>query len=183
MNSFRTILTAIIFIFAFQLQAQKALVSKDNETTFFSKAPLENITAKNGQTTAAIDLTKKELVVKMLIKHFDFKNSLMQEHFNENYMESDKFPSAVFTGTLISDEDLDVNNKGKFPVKVKGTMKIHGIEQPFESDAIIEVLEYQIRASADFILKPADFEIKIPKMVVKNIAENIEVSTALTFEK
>lgn len=183
MKLLKILFSVSLVMLSFTISAQSALVSKTNTTTFFSKAPLENITAKNDQTTAAIDLSKNEIVVKMLIKHFDFKNSLMQEHFNENYMESDKFPSAVFSGKIVSDTELDINNEGKFPVKIQGTMTVHGVEKPFETETILEVLKYQIRASAEFILKPADFDIKIPKTVIKNIAEDIEVSTTLTFEK
>ncbi|MEL6721434.1 MAG: YceI family protein [Bacteroidota bacterium] len=163
--------------------AQGPLITKDSETHFFSSAPLENIEAINKQTTAALDISKGEIVVKMLIKHFDFEKKLMQEHFNENYMESEKYPSAVFKGKFTSAEPIDVNSNGKYEVDVAGEITIHGVTKPLNCKATIEVMDKKVAANTKFTVKTKDFDIKIPKLVVKNIAEEIEITTSLSFSK
>jgi len=163
------------------LAAQGPLITRDGSTTFFSHAPLEDIEAVNDQTTAAVDFTKGDVVVKMLIKHFTFENALMQEHFNENYMESEEFPSAIFKGTIVTDEVIDLSQDGTYEVNVKGTLTIHGVQQPSETKATITVAGNTVKAITKFIAKPADFDIEIPSVVVKNIAEEIEVTTTLNF--
>ena len=117
----------------------------------------------------------------MLIKHFTFENALMQEHFNENYMESEKFPSAIFKGKLISDNAIDVSQDGSYEVLLNGQLTIRGISTPLEAPATITVSGDQVTASTVFIARPAEYDIKIPAVVIKNIAEEIKVSTSLTF--
>lgn len=163
------------------LVAQEPLITRDGSTSFFSHAPLEDIEAVNDQTTAAIDFAKGEVVVKMLIKHFTFENALMQEHFNENYMESEKYPSAIFKGTIVTDEVIDLSQDGTYEVAIKGNLTIHGVQQATETNATITIAEGMVTASTKFIAKPADFDIEIPSVVVKNIAEEIEVTTTLNF--
>lgn len=159
--------------------AQGPLITKDGTTTFFSHSPIEDIEAVNEKTTAAINFAKGDVVVKMLIKHFTFENALMQEHFNENYMESEKFPSAIFKGKLAS--IIDVAKDGSYPVMLKGDLIIRGISTPVETEATITVAGDKITATTKFIAKPVDYDIKIPAVVIKNIADEIEVTSTLTF--
>lgn len=161
--------------------AQGPLITKDGSTTFFSHSPIEDIEAINEKTTAAIDFSKGNVVVKMLIKHFTFENALMQEHFNENYLESDKFPSAIFKGKMASEAAIDLSQDGTYEVTITGELTIHGVSKPLETTASITVAGDKVTASTEFIAKPADFDIEIPKLVVKNIAEEIKVSTDLSF--
>jgi polyisoprenoid-binding protein YceI len=159
--------------------AQGPLITKDGTTTFFSHSPIEDIEAINEKTTAAVDFTKGNVVVKMLIKHFTFENALMQEHFNENYMESEKFPAAIFKGKLAT--SIDVSKDGTSTVVLKGDLTIRGVSTPVETEATITVAGEKITATTKFIAKPVDYDIKIPAVVIKNIAEEIEVTTTLTF--
>ncbi|WP_020571726.1 YceI family protein [Neolewinella persica] len=159
--------------------AQSPLITKDGTTTFFSHSPIEDIEAINEKTTAAINFSKGDVVVKMLIKHFTFENALMQEHFNENYMESEKFPSAIFKGKLAT--LIDITQDGDYPVMIKGDLVIRGISTPVETEAKITVAGEKITATTKFIAKPVDYDIKIPAVVIKNIAEEIEVTSTLTF--
>jgi len=162
--------------------AQQPLITKNSTTSFFSHAPLEDIEAVNKQTTAALDLARSEVVVKMLIKHFEFENKLMQEHFNENYMESEQFPAAIFKGSFASKTPIDAASTGEYEVIVEGTMTIHGVTRPLHCEATIAVEEGTVRAITTFNVRPEDFDIEIPKLVVKNIAEEIEVTSELFFE-
>ena len=164
------------------IYGQKTLITKSSTTSFYSHAPLEDIEAINSQTTAALDLAKKEIVVKMLIKHFTFENALMQEHFNENYMESEKFPSSIFKGSFNSAQDVDLNVDGTYEVEVVGEITIRGIQKPVNCMATMIVKDRTLKATTKFVLKPKDFNIDIPSVVVKNIAEEIEITSELVFK-
>ncbi len=159
--------------------AQSPLITKDGTTTFFSHSPIEDIEAINEKTTAAIDFGKGDVVVKMLIKHFTFENALMQEHFNENYMESEKFPAAIFKGKMA--DVVDITQDGTYPVMLKGNLTIRGISTPVATEATITVAGEKVTATTKFIAKPVDYDIKIPAVVINNIAEEIEVTSTLTF--
>lgn len=179
----KTILLSLVLVLGASAAAlaQSPLITRDGSTTFFSHSPIEDIEAVNSKTTAAIDFTKGDVVVKMLVKHFTFENALMQEHFNENYMESEKFPAAIFKGKLAGGQTIDLTQDGEHTVTIEGELTIRGIGKPLTTEATIIVKGSQVSATTKFIAKPADFDIKIPSVVVKNIAEEIEVTTALTF--
>lgn len=166
-----------------QLTAQETLVTRTGVTSFFSHAPLEDIEAVNERTTAALNLEKGEIVVKMLIKHFTFENALMQEHFNENYMESETYPTALFKGTFKTDKPIDLSTDGMYKVTVDGELTIHGETKPHTGTATITVKDGKVSAETKFVASPADYGIEIPTVVVRNIAEEIEVTTKLDFSK
>lgn len=176
------IIILVLSLLVSNAYSQETLITKSSSTSFFSHAPLEDIEAVNNQTTAAINLSKKEIVVKMLIKHFTFENALMQEHFNENYMESEKFPSSVFKGSFSSSQDVDLNVDGTYEVDVTGTITIRGIEKKVSCKATMIVEDRTLKATTKFVVKPKEFNIEIPSVVVKNIAEEIEVTSELVFK-
>ena len=105
----------------------------------------------------------------------------MEEHFNENYMESETYPSALFKGTIVTENPIDINVDGDYEVEVKGTLTIHGVEQAHTGVATITVADRQVSGKTVFIARPKDFDIEIPTVVVRNIAEEIEVTTTLDF--
>jgi len=175
------LLPLVALVSFYSLSAQETLLTRTSTTTFYSHAPIEDIEAVNNRTTAALNLDKGEIVVKMLIKHFEFENALMQEHFNENYMESEKYPSALFQGTFTAQDPIDLNKDGDYDVTVSGTLSIHGVEQPLTTDAVITVSDRKVSAKTTFIARPKDFNIEIPTVVVRNIAEEIEVRAQLDF--
>ncbi len=179
---YKYLLLPLVAIISFcSLSAQETLITRTSSTKFYSHAPMEDIEAINNRTTAALNLEKGEIVVKMLIKHFEFENALMQEHFNENYMESEKYPSAIFQGTFTSKNPIDLNVDGDYDLTVEGTLTIHGVKQPLTAEAVITVADRQVSAKTAFIARPKDFDIEIPTVVVRNIAEEIEVTTELDF--
>lgn len=177
----RYITLFFLLINAGLLLAQGPMVTKNGTTSFFSHSPIEDIEAINKKTTAAIDFSKGNVVVKMLIKHFAFENALMQEHFNENYMESEKFPAAIFKGKIDQAESIDPTLDGDYNVSLKGTLTIHGVTKPLDASATISIVDGKVTANTKFIARPADFDIEIPSVVVKNIAEEIEVTSVLSF--
>lgn len=140
---------------------------------FFSKTPLENIKAENRQVYAVIDPAKKTLAFTLLLKSFLFDKQLMQEHFNENYVESEKYPKSSFTGTI--NGALDVTKPGSYPVTVKGQLTLHGVTKPVEVPAVLEVQPGKLTGKADFKITPGDYNISIPALVKEKIESQIAV--------
>ncbi len=164
--------------FSTSILAQQTYLTKDGEVTFFSKAPLEDIEAINHKVSAAMDLSTKEIIVKMNMVDFNFDKSLMQEHFNENYIESEKYPTGIYQGTMITDADLSVD--GNYVINTSGEITIHGVTKPLQTEVQITVAGGAIEANTKFKIKTADHKIKIPRLVIKNIAEVIDVTANLS---
>ncbi|MEQ8323963.1 MAG: YceI family protein [Vicingaceae bacterium] len=176
------ILFLTILLFSTVLNAQK-YVTKTGHIKFFSTTPMENIEAHNRQVNSAFDLSNGNFVFKVLIKSFEFEKALMQEHFNENYMESDKFPNAMFSGKIENISDVDFDKNGDYSVDVKGNLTIHGVTKSVEQKGTFTVSGDGINANAVFKVKVADYDIKIAKAVIDNIAEEIEITVDAKLEK
>lgn len=141
---------------------------------FYSKTPLEDIKAENNQVLAIIDVANKKLAFSMLLNAFVFPKELMQEHFNENYVESDKFPKATFTGTWA--DNIDLTKGGQVTIHVAGTLTLHGVSKPFTTTATLNLAGGTLTGKASFQLIPGDFNINIPSLVRGKIADKIDVS-------
>ena len=139
---------------------------------FFSSAPIEDITATNESANSVLDLDNGTFVFSVKIKGFQFEKSLMQEHFNENYLESDKYPKSTFSGKIVDWK----NENGKKTVIAAGELTIHGVKRQVEIESTIEVSEGDVKVEAVFPIKLEDYKIKIPKAVFYNIAEEVEVT-------
>lgn len=153
---------------------------KESKIMFYSKAALEDIQAVNKSSIGLVDASTKDFVIKVTIKSFVFDKALMQEHFNENYMESDKFPTAVFKGKI--EGNFDVSRDGSYPVKMNGKLDVHGVVKDHIIPVTIVVKNGVISFSCEFKLALADHGIKIPKMVTQNIAEIVDVKVEGTLE-
>jgi len=177
----------ILFIFSIlslstSLFAQK-FITKNGFIQFYSETPMETIQGDNHSVNAAYDHESGMFVFKVLMKSFDFEKALMQEHFNENYVESDQFPTATFKGQIENNADIDLSKNAEVTVKVKGKLTIHGVTQEVEEEGIMKIEGDIINATSTFNVKPADFDIKIPGAVVNNIAEEIEVRVNVDLKK
>ena len=150
------------------------------QTTFFSTAPLEDIEALNSRVAAIFDLNTGQLAFSMLMKDFQFKNSLMQEHFNENYAESDKYPRARFTGTLVTMPTEDQLRSGPQPVYVQGLLTIHNVKRKVRVPGTLQLRANDLVVTSKFSVAPVDYKIKIPALVRNNIAKSIDISVILT---
>jgi hypothetical protein len=145
------------------------------ETSFFSETPVENITAVNKTVGAIINTTTNEVAVSMKMSGFDFPNKLMQEHFNENYMESEKYPIGTFKGKII--EPIDFTKNGTYDVTAKGQLTIHGVTLPRDLKGKLTIENQKINLISNFDIKLVDHKIDIPKLVFAKIAEVISVKT------
>jgi len=154
------------------LKAQQ-FTSRNGYVGFFSSTPLEDIKAENKQVYVIIDTDKKQLAFTCLVKGFLFKKELMQQHFNENYVESDQYPKASFSGTYTG--DVMVNKNGRYAIQVKGDLTLHGVTKTITAPATLVVNGPTLTGEARFQLKPADFNIAIPALVKDKIAKQIDV--------
>ncbi len=148
--------------------------NNSNVISFYSKAPLEDIEAVNKEATSIIDIPTRNVAFKVPIKSFKFQNRLMQEHFNENYMHSDKFPDGTFAGKII--EYVDLKKEGEHEVTVSGKLTIHGVTQNRTIKGKITIKNQTAMIDCKFDVYLKDHHIDIPKMVIKKIAEKIEVT-------
>ena len=154
-------------------QSSGKIIARQGQVTFFSYTSVENIDATNNQVLSIIDLNSKEIAISMLMRAFVFKKALMQEHFNESYVESDIFPKATFEGEI---PDLDISFASPQTRMVKGSITVHGITRPIEVKTNFEKKDNKLQVSGDFEVKVQDFEIKVPPIVAANIAKTISVT-------
>ena len=174
----KTIILLLCVFFTDNALAQK-YKSSSSSIHFFSNAPVEDIEATNLDGQSAIDLATGEIVFSIPIKSFTFEKSLMQEHFNENYMESDTYPKATFKGKII---DFDIGNTSLQDANAKGILKIHGIEKEISVEGQLKIGDNSMELNAKFSVKLEDHKIKIPKIVFYNIAEIIAVTISFNYE-
>ena len=178
------IITLTIFgIVAFNQLIAQPLIDRKGKASFYSEAPLEDIEAWNEEVLGAIDLEKGTIAVSMFIKGFHFDNSLMEEHFNENYLESEKYPKATFSGTLRNLDQLDFRSNDPFRAEAEGTVEIHGVKRPLIATVEFANSRGVLEAMTSFDLSVADFDIDVPKLVIKNIAEVVQVKSSFQFKK
>lgn len=178
----KILLTLILAAGIYSLQAQK-YITKNGHIKFFSSAPLEDIEANNHQVNSALDIKTGDFVFKVLMKAFEFEKALMQEHFNENYVESHKFPNASFVGKVMNLDEIDFTKDGTYNAIVEGDLTIHGVTKQVKEEGTFTVKDGQISGKAIFNVKVADYEIKIPKNLAKNIAEVVEVTVDVKLDK
>jgi YceI-like domain len=148
---------------------------------FYSKTPLEDIQGENNQVYAVLDPANHHLAFAVLLKGFIFPKELMQSHFNENYVESDKFPKATFSGTCSG--DMDLSKDGIYQIVVKGDLNLHGVTKPLETTGQLEVKNGKIVGSSAFKIKPEDYQISIPGVVRDKIAKDIDVKVQIVWTR
>lgn len=166
------------------LAAQERYATRTGHIAFFSETPVENIEAHNNKVTSVWDVTTGAIQFAALIKAFEFEKALMQEHFNENYMESNTYPKAEFKGTVDGLSADQIKEPGTYDVKVTGDLTVHGVTKQVSHPGKITVNEDgSMKAVSEFIVKPEDHDIEIPGVVRNNIAEEITVKVDLDYKK
>ena len=178
----RSLLLSLVLCAGLGVNAQK-FITKTGHIHFFSDGAMEKIEANNTQVNSAFDATTGDFVFKVLMKSFEFQKALMQEHFNENYVESDKFPDARFVGKVTNFKDVNIAKDGSYPVTVEGKLTMHGVTNNVKEKGTFEVKQGNIRANSKFNITLADYKIEIPGAVVKNISKTVEITVDANLEK
>ena len=172
----------IIFSGVIKNQPDNLYRSLQGEIFFRSEAPLEIIEAKSESLKGIIDASKRTFAFTIPIQSFEGFNSPLQKvHFNENYLESQKFPNATFIGKVI--EKIDFSEDGNYTIRAKGKLEIHGVvqERIIKSNVIVEGDRFSLHSNFTVIL--AEHDISVPKIVYQKIANEIQVEVKATFEK
>lgn len=162
--------------------AQSRFVDRQGTASFYSEAPIENIAAHSKEAMSIIDIETGEIVATIAMKSFVFKKSLMQEHFNENYVESDKYPTATFKGKIANIQGLDLSKQGTFQLDIVGDINIHGVTRTLQCTAALSKTANALTANVSFPIRVADFDIDIPKVVFYNIAEVVDVKASFSYQ-
>jgi polyisoprenoid-binding protein YceI len=177
--AFFTLVTLVLTISG---QAQK-YVTKNGFIRFYSDAAIEKIEATNRQVNAAMDIVTGDFVFRVLMKSFTFEKALMQEHFNENYVESDKFPNATFLGKIINIKEVNFQKDGIYPVTVEGKLTLHGETKQVSEKGTFEVKEGKLIGKAKFNITLSDYKISIPNTSVNNISKTLEIIVEVVLDK
>jgi polyisoprenoid-binding protein YceI len=168
---------------ATSMVAQEKYNTKNGTIVFEASVPsFEEVKAKNENVSAILNLETGDFASLVLINGFRFKVALMEEHFNENYMESSKFPKAIVKGKL---KDFSASKLAEESTKytLEGTITMHGVTKPFETLVSISKKGNSLIVESDFVLNPTDFNIEIPKIVSNKIADEVHVSVKYSLLK
>jgi polyisoprenoid-binding protein YceI len=158
-------------------------VTRAGTISFFSESPMEDIEAQSQQTSALLDLQTNQLAFSLPIRSFQFKRSLMQEHFNENYMESERYPKATFVGRLLKVNPVALRaSSAAQSVTAEGELTIHGVTRPVRVPGTLQLQNGHLLVEATFMVAPADYQIKIPALVRDHIAKSVQVRVHLRAE-
>lgn len=158
-------------------------MGKTYNISFFSDGPVEDIAAVSKSAQMVLNASTNEIALKVSIKSFDFDKELMEEHFNEKYMESDKFPNATFSGKIRDTINYKVD--GIYTVTVVGKLTMHGVEKPRTIQGTLTIKGGELFVDCKFTVALKDHAIEVPTLVAQNIAETVDVTikTTLTLYK
>jgi hypothetical protein len=162
--------------------AQERFFTKTGKITFLSTAPLENIEAVNKTAGAVLDTKTGAVQVMVLMRGFEFKKALMQEHFNENYVESEKYPKAEFKGTIVNNGEVNYTRDGTYPVTAKGQLSLHGVTKEITIPVTLKIEGGKIEATSAFPVLLADHRISIPNLVKDKISKQVNVTAGFKLD-
>ena len=171
-KAFFTVLMCGVLVSAF---AQKYFTRTGN-ISFSASSPLEPIEATTKTASCVVDATTGNIEFAVLITSFQFEKALMQEHFNENYMESGKYPKGSFKGKIDNIKDIHFNKDGIYKGRVSGTLEIHGVAKPISTNADFTVSGGKIKTNSNFSVLLSDYNIKIPGAVADKISKTAKIS-------
>lgn len=176
----KLILSVLFVVFSILISNAQKFEGKESFVKFFSAAMLEDIAADNKEARTLYDHSSNQIAFSIPIKKFKFSKKLMQEHFNENYMESEKYPTATFSGTV---SGFDISKDDAQEVVAKGTMKLHGVSKEVEVNGTLQSTKEGLVLKAEFPIKLKDYKVKIPKLLLQNIAEAVTVTLDFTYQE
>lgn len=174
-----TLFLACLITFSLKAQLYKNKVEQ-GIISFYSQTPLEDIDATSKKATVVLKTTTNDIQIGVPMISFKFKKPLMEEHFNENYVETEKYPTCTFKGKII--ETVDFSKDGEYNVSVKGIMDLHGVQKEIEAPGVITIKGKEITVSSSFKIRVADYNIKVPSLYVKNIAEVVDIKVNSVIE-
>lgn len=170
-------------LFVLFTDAQNIYMTKNGKASFFSRAKSpEKVEADNNEVSSVVNMQTGDMVFAILLKSFHFQSALMEEHFNENYVESNKYPKSTFKGTIKNISTVNFLKDGIYPVTVEGDLTLHGITKNVAAKGSLTIKAGKISAYSKFDVKLKDFNISIPSLVADKISESIDVIIDCKYE-
>lgn len=179
----RLVVVVSLLLATVAVNAQDKYFTRSGKVSFHSKTDMETIEAVNTKGTSILDVKAGTIEFAVLMKAFEFEKELMMEHFNENYVESDKFPKSTFKGTIADIASVNLQKDGVYPVKVKGQLTLHGVTKDVATDGTIEVKGGKPTGKASFNVLLADYNITIPNVVKDNISKSVKIDIIAAYDK
>jgi hypothetical protein len=180
-NLFKTLLIGLCVLATHQGFAQRYM-TKTATVDFISKTPIETFTALNKSSVCLLDAGTGSLDLVVQIKSFVFEKQLMQEHFNENYLESEKYPKATFKGKINQLTPAQYAKEGIYPVEIEGKLTIHGVTKDIKEKARLSINSKGILLEGGFQVAPTDYQIAIPGAVKDKIAKEVFIHVKAVME-
>ena len=178
----KLVITIFALIFSIVLFGQDIYFTKTGTVIFDSSTPLETIHAENKQVTSFLKTSDGELNFAALMKSFKFPNALMEEHFNENFIESSQFPKAVFKGRIVNWSEINLSSGEEESADIEGELTLHGVTKKITAKAKLHQQNGKITGRSEFVVSAEDFNIKIPALVRDKIAKVVQVTVDVTYE-
>ncbi len=175
-------LILLLFFISQSLAQQDKYFTKKGIIYFDASGKMEKVEATNRTVIAVIDTKSGNIQFAVMLKGFEFEKALMQEHFNENYVESDKYPKSEFTGQIINNTAINYSKEGVYSANVKGKLILHGEAKAVEANGKIEMKNGKLLLNADFNILLSDFKISIPALVKENISDQTKISVECQME-
>ncbi len=170
-----------LFFGVLQFCFSQKMMTRSGEIKFEASMPaFEEIAATNNTASCILDKATGDFVALALIKSFKFKSPLMEEHFNENYLESTQFPKATFKGKILNFDATKITSKTTF--ELEGELTLHGVSKKIKTKITLSMIANKINVVSSFFVKPQDFKIEIPSLVKSKIAEKIEIAVNFNLE-
>lgn len=177
----KLLLLSLSFGLIISAYSQKKYFTKTGQIYFDAGTGIEDINATNKSVSSVIDMSTGQMDFGLLIKGFEFKNQLMEDHFHENYMDTKTYPKSGFKGKILQHEKINLEKDGTYPVKVRGILDLHGVKKEVEADGTIQVKGGVVKAQSNFSISMVDFKIEIPKLVKDKLASNAKITVTCSY--
>ena len=161
------------------VNAQHVYIATGGKVSFFSETPVENIDAHTESMSSVLNTSNNDIIFTVPVRTFKFKKALMEEHFNENYVESERYPKSSFKGKI--NDTLDWSVDTVMNITASGDFNLHGVTKTISETGKITIKEGTIRLEVSFTIALKDYNIDIPKIVTKSIAENIKIDLSCDY--
>jgi polyisoprenoid-binding protein YceI len=178
----KQLIVIMAILFTAQLSFGQKYFSKTGKISFYSDAPMEKIEAHNTTASSVLDLATGNMEWAVLIQGFKFEKALMQDHFNENYMESSTYPKAKFKGKIDNLSDVSFKKDGTYNVNVSGQLEIHGVSKAVTAAGVVTVKGGNISVNSKFPIQIADYDIQIPGVVAEKIAKKVDITVQADYQ-
>ncbi len=163
-------------LFCISESIAQTFITRNGTIRFFSETPLENIEAVNRQVSSALDAETGEFVFRVVMRSFSFEKALMQQHFNDNFVESHNYPNATFQGQIPEIGEINFNSDGEYEVTVEGELTMKDVTRFISEQGILRITGGNVMGESIFIVRPEEYNITIPSRYARNIAQEIEVT-------